>query len=446
MLIMKFETSRTALDELRRLTDDPLEYAVAASDGSVLFAGPLPPEYGGEPFCMRAEDGGIIVDEIGFELLEDAWVEYEAGLPKTAGAPRRQYRTRNQIRAPDAIVDTPDRLALPSRESFEGVLSTIENPNGYLLPLVPFVLPDLHFENGKLYFQDMDATAADLVMFKDKTPEAVKKIDVPLLHALYTIQLQQTLERIATPEDLMAMLENYGRMNHAATIYVPSLLRMLGCKPNGGKDAEDIVFKKIRDLEDIYSAIEKRRASARTYYQYLPVMKVMGRNENENTISFVSPYINDVIMRILDDSLQRTKSGKPKKMRSGGPFLCPNHCYLVKSAIAKEQNKRAVEIVFVLAVLISRSGSGTPNIRIQKLVDRCPNLKAALDAAPDAKRKNTVLKRAFSKAWQLLDEQTIIRDAYKEVELPTLIPTTKKMQEVIYIRHKGRKQPAERQD
>ena len=169
--------------------------------------------------------------------------------PETAGSSsqKKQYRTRGQVRTPGAIIDAPDRLALPSRESFEGVLSTIENPNGYLLPLVPFVLPDLHFENGKLYFQDMDATAADLIIFKDKTPEAVKKIDVPLLHALYTLQLQQTLERIATPEDLMAMIRNYDLMSHTATVYMPSLLRMLGCKPNGGKEEEDVVFKKIRD-------------------------------------------------------------------------------------------------------------------------------------------------------------------------------------------------------
>ena len=357
------------------------------------------------------------------------------------GTPQKKYRTRGQIRTPGAIVDVPDRLALPSRESFEGVLSTIENPNGYLLPIAPPVIPELRFENGILYFQDMEASKVGLVRFKDRTPEAVEKIDTPLLHALYTIQLQQTLARIETPEDLMEVIEEYSRLDHTATIYMPSLLKMLGYKPNCGKDEEDAIFEKIRDLEDIFGGCEKRRSGKRAFYNYLPVMKVMGRDEDENTISFVSPYINDVIRRILDDSRQKNKDGSPRKMRSGEPFMNPSHSYLVKSTIAKEKNKRAVEIVFALAVLVDQAGNGTPNIRVQTLVDRCPNLKAALDAAPNAKRKNAILQRAFSRAWQLMEEQTIIRGAYEEVELPTLIPTTRKMQDVIRIGPNGRKHP-----
>lgn len=93
-------------------------------------------------------------------------------------------KTRRQAWEAGALTVLPDRLALPSRDHFEGVLSTVENPEGYIMPLVPFVLPDLHLENGRLYLQDMDATAANLIRLKDKTLEGAMKIDAPLLHAL----------------------------------------------------------------------------------------------------------------------------------------------------------------------------------------------------------------------------------------------------------------------
>lgn len=98
----------------------------------------------------------------------------------------QQKMIRKQAQDTGAIVDMPDRLALPSRYPYENALSIIENPTAYIFPVVPLAVPDLHFENGKLYWQDIAVSAIEPKTFCNKRPEAVRKIDTPLLYALYS--------------------------------------------------------------------------------------------------------------------------------------------------------------------------------------------------------------------------------------------------------------------
>ena len=128
---------------------------------------------------------------------------------------------------------------------------------------------------------------------------------------------------------------------------------------------------------------------------------------------------------------------RPKLKSNGQPFMLPSHTYLVKSSIMKERNKRAVEIVCAIVTLIEQAGDNVPNIKFQTLVDRCPSLKNTLDAASPTNR-NTILRRTFTKAWELLRTQTHLEEAYPGIQLPTAIPTMSRLGEVLRFEHGGK--------
>ena len=142
-------------------------------------------------------------------------------------------------------------------------------------------------------------------------------------------------------------------------------------------------------------------------------------------------------MKMAQASIQRDRQGRPKLSNSGKPFVLPSHTYLVKSSIAKERNKRASEIVCIVTTLIEQAGDNTPHIMAQTIVDRCPDLKNALEVAKPADA-NKALKRAFSKAWELLQTQTDLQKAYKNIQFPDAIPTCGTLDMVFEFPHDGK--------
>lgn len=110
--------------------------------------------------------------------------------------------------------------------------------------------------------------------------------------------------------------------------------------------------------------------------------------------------------------------------------------------IAKEKNKKAVEIVFIVVALIEQAGNTIPHIRAKTIVERNTLLHKSL-AGQTSGNKSTLLKRAFSKAWQLLREKTYLAEAYKNIQLPdpkdaTAIPTASALDMVFTFPHDGK--------
>ena len=71
-------------------------------------------------------------------------------------------------------------------------------------------------------------------------------------------------------------------------------------------------------------------------------------------------------------------------------------------SIVKERNKRAVEIVIVVVTTIEQAGKYTPHLKAKTIIERIPQLQESLDKAKTNSDKNKILKRAFTKAWELL--------------------------------------------
>lgn len=434
------ELRRLSLEDLQALTGQQFEFAAYYADGGIMFAGPLPDEYGASLRYERTATGGVTMGEDDIGEWEDAWTAYITDLADTvADAPKplkKRNRTRKQAEEGGAIAILPKLIAIPTLKPYQNAISTVQDPAAHLQPVTQALADNLRFDNGTLYFQGMDASRVDLVQYYDKTPKAVSDLDLPTLRALYSVILQEVRETAKNPEEIISQVNDPQYLGHNVKIYLPDFLQMLGYKANGSKDGVAYAVAKVMSYNRILGVMEEYQGGRR-YQSHYPVMQLVGHNDKDNTIQFSSPYINRLIMTILQASIQTDRKGNYKLKSSGEPFLQANHSFLVKASIAKERNKRAAEIVCIVVTLIEQAGDNVPHIRAQTIVDRCPDLKNALDAASSG-NKSLVLKRAFTAAWKMLPKQTKLAEVYKNIKFPSAVPTASTLDMVFEFPHDGK--------
>jgi len=122
--------------------------------------------------------------------------------------------------------------------------------------------------------------------------------------------------------------------------------------------------------------------------------------------------------------------------------MLPSYSYLVDISIEKERNRKAVEIVMIIVALIEQAGKGTPHIRAKTVIERSSILKKCLQDQ-SAQKSDTILRRSFTKAWELLRSKTRLGAVYKDIELPDpenpyYIPTYSNLDMVFKFPHKGK--------
>ena len=127
-----------------------------------------------------------------------------------------------------------------------------------------------------------------------------------------------------------------------------------------------------------------------------------------------------VIKDLYKASIRKNKkTGKALLKKDGTPLLEASYTYLPDMSLAKEQNKKAVEIVCIVVATIESAGNGnTPHISARTIVERNQLLKRSLQNSNNPSNKNKLLDRAFSKAWELLVTKTDIKDKYPNMILP----------------------------
>ena len=170
----------------------------------------------------------------------------------------------------------------------------------------------------------------------------------------------------------------------------------------------------------------------------LPVLTDYRYNPDSNTIHFSSPYMTKLVSEIYKASIRKDKKGEPI-IKNGKPQMYPAYSFLISSDIARERNKRAVEIVQVVVTLIEQAGNHNPNIRANTIIERTCLLRHSL-MGKNTSTKNSVLKKAFSKAWELLESKTALQKVYKDIQLPSPeeIPTTSNLDMVFRFPHTGK--------
>jgi hypothetical protein len=421
------------VDELRELTDEPFDFILTGKDGQIVFAVPIP----GRPDLVYdlPDDNSIQLisgrdDDLG--PWEAAWNEYVKTLP-----PKKKNRTKKQAEAAGAIISMPGTLALPTLVPFQQVISTVENPAARLQPVVQELVKNLMFEDGKLYFAGHEAEGVDLVEYYDRRPQAVSELDLPMLRAIYSVILQDVGEMLSNPSAVEKMATDPQYIGHSVKISITEFMHMLGYEKNGSRENEQLTVKKIMQFNKVIG-IMKSNYGGRKRESLYPVMLFMGYDSTDGTVRFASPYINKVIVDIAQASIRLDSKKQPMLSKSGKALTKPTYTYLVKSSIAKEKNQRAVEIVCIITTLIEQSGDNTPHIKARTIVERVPDLQYAIQTATPADA-NKALKRAFSKAWELLHTQTRLEETYKDIKLPSIVPTMGTLDMIYDFPHNGKK-------
>ena len=118
-----------------------------------------------------------------------------------------------------------------------------------------------------------------------------------------------------------------------------------------------------------------------------------------------------LIQTLYDVTVRRSKL-RLNKMNEPEKFLISEHADIINTSITKERNKRSVEIVFAIVTMIEQSKDENVFISVQEIFDRSPQLAEALKNTIRTSNKNTLLKRAFSKAYELLEKQTTLKERY----------------------------------
>lgn len=338
-----------------------------------------------------------------------------------ADTSKKTYRTRKKA---GDISEIPDRLPVITNHTYQAALTFNRNSNAYIQPLSN--ISKIKYRDGILLLKGLPATSAELNVFY--TNENIEKFNLPLLRALYGIILNEVSGSL--PED---------RGNDKIiTIYYPDFSRKIGKSPNIGKaDAKEFI-NNIRLFEAAIGIIGNGTKNS----DILPVLIFKEYNAIKNTVSFSSPYMTRIIQDIYESSIRKNRNGIAMLKKNGEPQTFPSYSYLIDMGIAKEKNKKAVEIVFIVVALIEQAGNTIPHIRAKTIVERNTLLHKSL-AGQTSGNKSTLLKRAFSKAWQLLREKTSLTKAYKNIQLPdpkdtTTIPTASTLDMVITFPHDGK--------
>jgi len=420
--------------ELRELTDFPFECFMPGDSGpdSVCFAVPIPAPYGDDLEYFRDENGTVTIIGDPSEW-EDAWERYISSLK-----PKRKNRTRKQAAEQGAITEMPKKLALITMKPYQNAMTLNEDKTAHLQPLEQSFAEALQKNYNIMQVQD-DIESIPFVQYYDNSPQAVSNLDLITLRAVYTIFLaEMEKQRAKDPDGFKKEAASPGFTKKSVTFYIPDFMRMAGIAPNHNRRNEDAVLSKIASYAPIYGVLAKSLGDTARLSHY-PVLQLVEHDAEKNTVEIMAPYISKIIGTIEQERTEKAKLNRPRMKQVGKPSLPPTHSYLIDSKIENERNRRAVELVCQIIVVIEQCGNGgTPHITVRELVNRCTEMKNALDAAKTSSDKSKILRRAFTKAWQLLETHTDIRKYYKNIQLPTFIPAYGDMSKTIEFPHEGK--------
>ena len=323
---------------------------------------------------------------------------------------KKEYRTKKKAieKAKDdgnyIIKNLPESLAVITNEHYKGGLSLNQIGGAYLYPLAS--TDGLSYDGKNICFKGLSTSAAKLQEINKDKDIPIDSIDLPLLRMFYSIILAD-----------FEYSRKQGVVNETVSVYMSDMAKMMGKNPNTSKKDVQAIIDKTSSFQSIYGILKdpKRPNGIGTA---VPLLVWLGYDETTNTIKFASPYMTELIKRIYSVSIRRDKKGIPKLKNNGEPLLTASHSYLVKPSIVKERNKRAAEIVIVVVTTIEQAGNNIPHLKASTIIERVPQLQEALDEKETNSEKNKILKKAFKRAWELLETQTKLKDKYPTIILP----------------------------
>lgn len=350
---------------------------------------------------------------------------------------KKIYRTKAKAKSAGAITEAPTNLVIPTLSSYQYSMSLYKDGGAYLQPLNS--MDGLRFESGRLYFDDARMKEVSEAELRDlRTKKGIEEIDLPGLRFYYSILFNQF------------RLSNYKVLQDI----IPISASILTGRNDPNKQDVDAAIAKVQSYHNIMGVVKGTR-NGRPTESYYQVLNFEYYDAKKNIIAFSSPYMNYVINTIYKLSIRKNRDGKPKLKRNSTPLLKVSHSFLIDSSIRKERNKAAAENVVILVTLIEQAGGNLPNLKASTLVER--NVQLAERLENDSLHKAQLLKRTFTKTWELMKTKTSLAQRYKNLRVstdknnngvllteldpkdPAFIPTVRNLKDLcFYFPHDGK--------
>lgn len=445
-----------ALDQARRIIERQYEYYLNYGEAGGTWSAVHVRALGDDKFILDAEEmlstykGALHLHYKALEKHPKLYVRLEEALKEIVDeSPLTSYtegekfgkvtvkarghettvRNRRRSDAIGRIKDYPTAYIIPTLNGYQNAVSLYQDGKAYLQPVIS--TDNLRFDKGKLYFKGTIEQISEVELQDLKTKEGIEDINLELLGSYYSIILTEFERRMSKSEKLSPVIK----------LYIPELASYMGKRPNQTKEEIQALIKNTQSFHNIIG-VEHIIRNGKPDKSYFPLLNFEGYDAKENTISFSSPYINHIVETIYKQSVRVDNKGKAKLKSDGKPLTVASHSYLIKGTIAKEKNREAVQNVINIIEIIERAGSNTPHFRIETLIERNPQLQQRLDSS---KNPRQLLKRTFTKTWELLRTQTLLEEVYKNIQLPDpsnpkIIPTLSTLKDiVIEIPHDGKR-------
>lgn len=339
---------------------------------------------------------------------------------------KKTYRTKAKVEG-NPISKLPHHIAMPTFNGYEYATSFHQEGKAYLQALVS--MDNLQFQNGKLFFAGSYKQVSEVELQNFKTKEGIENFNLPLLRVYYSILLMKYNEFTQKKE----------KIPEVHKMFFPELADYLGLKRNSDEKTINAIIDDMRAFHNVVGILHITR-NGRPDKSYYPVFNFEGYDASENSFSFSSPYLLHVIDAVYKEAIKNSAYNKRLGSKRT-PRRLPSDTFLIKSAIAKERNKAAVENVFLIVQGMEKAGGNQYHIAATTLIERNEQLKKRLQ---ESKNPRQLLKRCFKRTWELLRTMTELDKRYKNIRLPdpddpAVIPTAKTLDSlIIVIPHEGK--------
>ena len=354
---------------------------------------------------------------------------FEAAIAEHENAPRdedgKKIRTSaNKAARGNQLVSAGYYQIAISDKKYKFALTTKRNKSAYIQVVKPGFFEKLDFTGGVITW---DREVAGVIRNNRRgSYEDIQDIDPALLTQIYTA----------------AVKAHKSYNGFTITVYLHKFLREMGIDP-GKSNAPDIM-RKLRSFENCVGIMPGTGIIAKLF-------SIIEINAADNTMTFAVPYI----FRLIDELESKNKI--ERKTKDGKcEYIAPYHNMLVYSTIANERNKTAVELVYlIIAGLHQRGKVPDANTYAKKnmqhrdprlvtyqtsfgsLVDDTSILSGRIEAYKSTADKNKALRRAFEKAYQLIETKTDAGKYFIDLQIPKIIPTISTLDDKLTITHHG---------
>ena len=360
-----------------------------------------------------------------FETAVDEYREQQAEKQKQQKAREQGQKPQRTQRAGN-LVSAGFYQYLISDKKYQGALTTQANKNAYIALMNPDFFKRLDFENGTVMFDQ--ETAGIVKQYSKGKYTDVQDLDFPLLTQIYTAAVKSNIRHDA----------------FTITVSLPQFFREMGIETSKG-NAPDVMAK-LHSFENCVGIMP----GTQTVSKLFSIIQLDMKNQ---TMTFAVPYI----MKLSE--VLAEKNHVEKKTRQGAliDYQQPYHNTLVHSSIAKERNKTAVELVYLITTGLLQRGyipdiqtyrkknaktkypeRVTYSISFRSLINDAPLLRGRIQSYKETSNKNNALRRAFEKAYQLIDKKTDAAEWFIDLQGNRIVPTMATLDDELTFTHNGR--------